>query len=661
MLSQAAGCDKAESTGALPSHLVARRRGLLSWLLLSAWCGLVAGLLEVGAIVLRKQAVDPNRLYWMSRHFVWLIPAINLAIFLAIGLLGCIVCVAWPRRCRWLFARVLGALTILPVFLIAFPRVYSAAFLALAVGAAARFVPALEVHWRSFRRIVLATAPVALGILLVLAASSAIADWRKESRERERPLPKPGSPNVLLIVLDTVAAGHLGLYGYERPTSTTLDELAEHGIRFDCAQANSSWTLSSHATMFTGRWLHDLSVGWLTPLDRAHPTLAEFLGARGYATAGFIANTAYCASDSGLDRGFTHYEDYIFPEFTALKIAVLGNRVLRGLGSIVAFVENRPALARWQKSIQALWRSLVYDRKGAAMVNRETLAWLSQRPQPKRPFFVFLNYSDAHTPYELPSGRMHRFGVQRPDDRQRELITHWADLDKARLVKTDLPFAVDAYDDCIADLDEQLGKLLDELRRRGVLEQTWLLIASDHGESFGEHTGVFCHGTSLYQTELHVPLLFIPPGGSAKKQVIKDPVSLRDLPATIVELLDLEAGSPFPGTSLARYWDGTFPAEAPARASSDPALAELVPGDARYRDSYGLPLKTWPMGAVNDREWSYIRSEGQVREELFHLSNDAKEQRNLVRDPASQPVLRRLRDALGRLAGGPLEPRRFNR
>ena len=72
-----------------------------------------------------------------------------------------------------------------------------------------------------------------------------------------------------------------------------------------------------------------------------------------------------------------------------------------------------------------------------------------------------------------------------------------------------------------------------------MLEQTWLIIASDHGESFGEHTGVFCHGTSLYQTELHVPLLIIPPGGSKAKQVVKETVSLRDLPATIVDVLGL--------------------------------------------------------------------------------------------------------------------------
>ena len=64
-----------------------------------------------------------------------------------------------------------------------------------------------------------------------------------------------------------------------------------------------------------------------------------------------------------------------------------------------------------------------------------------------------------------------------------------------------------AYDDCVADLDEQVGRLIDELERRGVLEQTWVIVTSDHGESFGETPDMFCHGTSLYQTELHVPLL----------------------------------------------------------------------------------------------------------------------------------------------------------
>jgi arylsulfatase A-like enzyme len=639
---------------------VAKQPSLMSLLLLSAWCGLVAGLLEVGTIVIRKELFDPNHLYGMSRHFAWLVPVTYLCVFLVLGFIGSCAGLAWPRGARWLLTRILCALVILPMALIAFPRIYTMAWLVLTLGLASHIVPRLESHARRLRRVVQVSFPLALVTLLVLGALPWIDDRIKQSREGARPLPPPGSPNLLLIVLDTVAAGHLNPYGYPRATSTTLVELAERGIRFDSAHATSSWTLPSHATIFTGRWMHQLSVGWLNPLDEEYPTLAEFLGGRGYATAGFIANTMYCASDSGLSRGFTHYEDFIFPKFTAPKTAVLMNRVLAVFGKILPFVETRPTLARLQPYVQEIWQSFVYDRKGAATVNHEFLGWLSRRPEPSRPFFAFLNYSDAHTPYELEAGRIHRFGVSQPDERQRELIKHWGELDKIRLASKDMPLAVDAYDDCIADLDEQVGKLLDKLRRQGVLDRSWLIIAADHGESFGEHRGVFCHGTSLYQTELHVPLLIVPPGGVTGR-IVKETVTLRDLAATIVDVLDLEAGSPFPGSSLARCWDGKPTTPPPTRAPSDPALSEVVPGFATNVDAYGLPRKTWPIGALNDGEWSYIRGEGNVREELFRVSQDARQQHNLARDPAAQPALERMRRALARLTGGPLLPQRFHR
>ena len=549
----------------------------MSLLLLSAWCGLVAGLLEVGTIVVRKEMFDANHLYGMSRHFAWLIPVTNIGVFPGPGFTR-VECrpglAAQALACSCLGS--LCALVLLPMALIAFPRIYTMAWLAVTLGLASRLVPRIESNARRFRRFVRFSFPVALVVLLLLGASPWINDRIKQSRESARALPPPGSPNLLLIVLDTVAAGHLSLYGYPRPTSTTLAELAERGIRFDSAQATSSWTLPSHATIFTGRWMHELSVGWLNPLDREYPTLAEFLGDRGYATAGFIANTSYCASDSGLGRGFTRYEDFIFPKFTAPKTAVLVNRVLALFGKVLPFVEARPSLAGLQPYVQGIWQSLVYDRKDAATVNREFLGWLSRRPEPARPFFAFLNYSDAHTPYELEAGRTHRFGVSQPDERQREMIRRWGDLDKIRVASKDLPLAVDAYDDCIADLDEQLGRLLDKMRRQGVLDRTWLIIASDHGESFGEHAGVFCHGTSLYQTELHVPLLIVPPGGVAGR-VVKETVTLRDLAATIVDVLDLEAGSPFPGASLARYWDGQADGVAEPTRIRRPVLSEVVP------------------------------------------------------------------------------------
>jgi arylsulfatase A-like enzyme len=223
-----------------------------------------------------------------------------------------------------------------------------------------------------------------------------------------------------------------------------------------------------------------------------------------------------------------------------------------------------------------------------------------------------------------------------------------------------LAFAADAYDDCIADLDEQLGILVDELDRRGALEQTWLIIVSDHGESFGEHPGVYCHGTSLYETEVHVPLLIIPPGGSAAKQSVKEAVSLHDLASTIVDVVGHQAGSPFRGVSLARYWKQPSLA-APAQSSpAVPALAEVVPHDPRYRDYWGVPRQLSPLGAVLEKDWSYIRREGDVREELFHLSEDAKQQHNLAGDPSARSTLEQMRTALGRLTSGPLLPERFN-
>ena len=310
--------------------------------------------------------------------------------------------------------------------------------------------------------------------------------------------------------------------------------------------------------------------------------------------------------------------------------------------------------------VQRLWRSLDTDRKGAAEVNRELLGWLSNRTQSERPFFAFLNYFDAHYPYQLEPGRLHRFGVEPTDDYQRILIQHWWDLDKTTLSPDGIAFAADAYDDCIADLDEQLGKLVDELDQRGILEKTWLIIASDHGESFGEHPGVFVHGGSLFDTELHVPLLIIPPGSNASKQTVHEPVSLRDLAATIVELTCPGSSSPFPGDSLTRFWKDAKPPLPLKQSSSDSALAEVVPNNPGKRDYWGLPEERPPLGALKDGEWSYIRREGDVHEELFHLREDAKEMRNLAGDPAAQTILQQFRAALDRLTGGPLLPQRFN-
>jgi arylsulfatase A-like enzyme len=636
------------------------RAGRFPVLIVAVWCGLGSGLLEVGTIVVRKRTFDPNRLYEMSHHFVWLIPLTNLSLFLASGVALKLLALAWPRRIDWLAPRLLGALTLLPPLLVGFPRIHGLAWLVVALGIAARLVPALERRAVGLHRLLRLSLPAVTGIVLILAAACGSEARIREWRQATRPLPPPGSPNVLVVVLDTVAAEHLSLYGYARPTSPTMVELAERGIRFERAQAASSWTLPSHASIFTGRWPHELSAGWLTPLDRTFPTLAEFLGSRGYATAGFVANYAYCASDSGLGRGFAAYEDYIFPGLTAFKAASLVARPVDGIRAAEQFLADRLDLDILKTPVERLFRLVKADRKEATRVNREVIDWLTHRPEPGRPFFAFLNYEDAHSPYDLPAERIHRFGAQLVDPRDSDMIQRWWSMDKTAISPHDVALARDAYDDCIADLDEQLGRLFDELGRRAVLEMTWVILTADHGESFGEHALVFCHGVSLYQTELHVPLVIIPPGGLPAKRVVTAPVSLRDLAATIVDLLNFQTGSPFPGQSLARFWNGSSPSPAPAMPAEG-ALAEVVPIDPLNPDPLEMAKPHWPIAAVIDGGWSYIRREGDVREELFHVREDGGEMHNLAGAPAMQPRLDRMRDTMRRLTAGPLTPQRFAR
>ena len=131
------------------------------------------------------------------------------------------------------------------------------------------------------------------------------------------------------------------------------------------------------------------------------PTLAEHLGSLGYATAGFVGNTVYCSYDSGLDRGFTHYQDYVLDKLNAARTVRLVNESLKILGQLGRFLPI---------SGLTLLKLSQGERKDAHVVNREFLDWLSRRRDPRRPFFAFLNYVDAHSPYLLPSSASHRFG-----------------------------------------------------------------------------------------------------------------------------------------------------------------------------------------------------------------------------------------------------------
>jgi arylsulfatase A-like enzyme len=555
--------------------------------------------------------------------------------------------------------RIVATLALIPPFWTAFPRIYGAAGLLLTTGLAVWLVPALERRGAGLARVIRLTFPAALGLLLVLAASCSTMDRLRVRREASRPVPSPACPNILLIVLDTVGTTHLSLFGYERPTSPTIDELANRAISFTRARATASWTLPSHASMFTGRWPHELSTGWLNPLDASFPTVAEYLRARGYATAGFVANLSFCAADSGLARGFTTYRDFSFPALTVLHVAAIVNRLVDGLQVLDSICTDRLQLPYLKIPAELAWQLFAQDRKEGAVIRREFLDWLSQRQQPDRPFFAFLNFYDAHHPYQLPLTGIHRFGTAPGTDREREVISHWPEIVKLGPSRRQVDFARDSYDDCVAGLDEQLGQLLDELERRAVLERTWVIITADHGESFGEHPGVYLHGAALYQTESHVPLVIIPPGGASAPALVTRPVSLRDLAATIVDISGFQAGSPFPGGSLIGVRDESIHAADADRTGASPALAELAYEIPPYSRSPEYDALRWPLAALIEGDWSYFRRDGEVRELLFNLREDPAELHNRANDPALLPTLERMRHALNGLTAGALTPDRF--
>jgi arylsulfatase A-like enzyme len=434
--------------------------------------------------------------------------------------------------------------------------------------------------------------------------------WRALVEQRTSaglPAPPEGAPNVLLIVLDTVRAQSLGLYGYKRPTTPRLERLAANGVVFQRAISTASWTLPSHATMFTGRYLHELSTTYERALDATYPTLAEAFRDSGYATAGFVANVSYCARHFGLARGFTHYED--FP-ISAGQVVLSGTLTRK--------------LADWY-AVRRLTRFYDYwNRQPAELINEHFLDWLSRRAG--RPFFAFLNYFDAHTPYLPPRPFETMFGPRRLHDyqrhvRQRQFDCDW--LDRHKLSPAERQSENDAYDGAIAYMDQQLGLLLAELEKRGELNNTLVVITADHGEHFGEH-GLYFHGNSLYLPLLHVPLVVLFPGKLPAGVRVDRAISLRDLAATVVDVAGLHTEVSFPGNSLARLWNGPSPT---VSGLVEPLLSEHEGGWLRelwYPSAHGS------MRSLLRGRFHYINyADG--TEELYDFESDPRESSDLVK------------------------------
>ncbi len=391
-----------------------------SLLLIPIWFGIVTGLIEgVGLLIFQRiNWAQWGRVIHVSKQILWISPLVDLLFFLILAL---VVWSASRLSTRIPSIRVLCfLLSFLAVYdwLTLTNRLYHRAGVLLALGVAVAFTRWVGNHQPRVVRFWEKSTPWLVAFFLLAFAGIQSGKWLHEQRAvANLPAATPGSPNVLVIVIDTLRADHLSSYGYGRPTSPQFDQLAKNGVLFQNAVAPSSWTLPSHASLLTGRYPseHGLKnvqpwLGWGQKNLNGFATLGEALQRSGYRTGAFSANRIFFTGNVGLGRGFIHFEDY-FDSLSDSFIRTLYGREFAHL-----------YLNRTEKSkVTRTFRFFGFDawldkdtegsgdyggayakRKRADEVNQELVHWI-QRDR-RRPFFAFLNYLDVHYAYGGPYG-----------------------------------------------------------------------------------------------------------------------------------------------------------------------------------------------------------------------------------------------------------------
>jgi arylsulfatase A-like enzyme len=625
------------------------RRILLLALGFAVWTGLAeeipAFVAPLGGVVIR-----------LSRDFVWMTPLGDLLFFGVVTFVLLGLSRMRPRAgTRPVVLGVFAGLSTLALGLVP-ERIHPVAVLILAIGVGVQVRRVARPAPR-FQR----TLPVlaAVGVLLLLGLTVK-EEWGARTQKRQwvsslSDAPA-GAPNIILLILDTVRGASLDFLGelggasrWEPVATPALEALAREAVVFERAMAPSPWTLPSHASMFTGRWpiAHQggrgISVGWMGALGPEYPTVAEVLRRQGYFTAGFVGNLVFTSAETGLARGFITYEDYTTSLGQILLSCSLGRR----------FARNR------------LWRRAVgfhdtLNRKKAPVVADQFLDWLGEHEG--GPYFAFLNFFDAHEPYFPPDSIRETM----PPGSRWDDISHYIGLltgatawrtDKWEMDSAAQRAHAAGYGEGIQQADRELGRILREMERWGGLENTVLIVASDHGEQLGEHR-LYNHNNSLYLPLLHVPLLVRDFREAPLRHRVGDVVSLRDVGATILELAGLDPGPRgIPGRSLSRYWR--------ERSEGDSGIRAAFPPDTVFATlNRGVVDRPWyPVGlgptmySVTDSLHHYILN-GDGTEELYSLQKDAAELNNLAGMEGSLEILEGFRATLQALVGDlPVFPR----
>ncbi|HXG32776.1 MAG TPA: sulfatase-like hydrolase/transferase [Bryobacteraceae bacterium] len=457
------------------------------------------------------------------------------------------------------------------------------------------------------------TLPLRPGLLSAVAAlavlGAAVYPPPTRSLRNLNATPAAGSakrPNVLLIVLDTVRADHLSVYGYTRDTTPFLREFARQATLYRRAWSTGDMTLTSHASMFTGLYgsthgahladpARDPDGDFGAPLAGRHVTLAEALSGAGYLTAAVVANHVYLSEGFNLNQGFRYYE-ISAPFWGKQKPYFLRQPV-------------RTRLAQWLVPEDG-----IRQFSAAGDINRRARAILERVTRSGRPFFLFLNYMDAHQPNTPPApfNRMFAGPSEPPSvdftDKMIEVTALYGSL-----APEERAYIIARYDASLAYLDHCLRGLVEELRRLGQYDNTLIIITSDHGEAFGRRNHMF-HVMSVYENQTRIPLLIKYPG-QRQGAAVEQPASLVDVFPTVLDTAGLPLPAPVEGVSLRRL-EAAAPRTVLAESYPNAFQIELHP---RFRRVERAAIR-WPYKLIADTHG---------KRELYDLESDPTETRNL--------------------------------
>jgi arylsulfatase A-like enzyme len=398
---------------------------------------------------------------------------------------------------------------------------------------------------------------------------------------------RPLARNLIFILVDTLRADHLPLYGYRRDTSPNLSRLAGESLVLLNTRSQASCTFPSVNSILTSRspaeflGQPDGNIG----LPAGIPGLAEILRARGFHTVAVSASPIVRRSPGrfnphgGFGRGFDTFEE------------------------------------------DCVW-------KGADCVTSQALPHLRRDA---RPLFLYLHYLDPHGPYAPPAAHRRRFALGHPAkafirDGDPLPIGRWLyeNGPNPGVTAADLGFLADLYDEKIAFFDDQLGRLVAELRRSGLLKDSIVVLAADHGEEFLEH-GDIKHCRNLFDTTIRTPLLLRVPGAAPRR--VSDPVENLDIVPTVLDLLGVTVDG---GGSR-----GASPAAGGGRSAGAPAHVQFEGRSLRPLIE-GLPLRLGyqrasqgSLHSVADGRFKLVQNLGTQHFALYDLAADPGERRDV--------------------------------